>query len=370
MDTVAAEEASEAGEPGSTRHVRVSTALVRSGGARPRRSTASSSARSVIASFVLAGLSLVTDSARAENAPCKGCVLVPPRADAGPVPLLVTLHGDIDHADTTAAPWRAAIAERGWGLLSIECPVAEGCDKGSFWRWNGPVAWILAQVKKVTDAHPIDRDRLYVSGWSGGASYIGWHAHEISDAFAAIVIHGGGVKPRLTTCATHTPPVYFLVGSGNPLHDRVKDLHAFFEGCHHEVVWDLLPRKGHAEELAALDRRRADTILAQLETWSRKSVQTTASATSAPSMSAVSEPPSAPSVSSSAASPSSSAAPALAPSPSPKSARGCATSPRDAAHASDPVGAGLALVGVARIVSAARARRTRRAPNRSAAKLQ
>jgi len=296
----------------------------------------------------LVGLSLVVPRvARAETPPCKGCVLVAPRADSGPQPLLVTLHGDIDHADTTAAPWRAAIVARGWGLLSIECPVAEGCDRGSFWRWNGPVSWLLAQVAKVTDAYPVDRVRMFVSGWSGGASYIGWHAQDFARVFAGIVVHGGGVKPRLATCAERAPPVYFLVGSANPLHDMAKDLRAYFDRCHHEVVWDLLPRKGHPEELAALDRARADAILTQLEAWTRPA-----------SAAASSTPPSAPEPSSAPAGPPSAAGPAtgtapLVAAPSPKSARGCATAPeRDLADA------GLVLVG---LVPLARARRTRRA---------
>ncbi len=103
-------------------------------------------------------VSLFAREARAEkpSAPCKGCLVVPPSTDAGPAPLLVTLHGDIDHADTTAAPWIPAIRARGWALLGIECPVAEGCDKGSFWRWNGPVDWLVRQIAAVRARFPID----------------------------------------------------------------------------------------------------------------------------------------------------------------------------------------------------------------------
>lgn len=212
-------------------------------------------------------VSLASREARADKpwAPCKGCLVVEPSSDAGPAPLLVTLHGDIDHADTTAAPWIPAIRARGWALLGIECPVAEGCDKGSFWRWNGPVDWLVLQIAAVRARFPVDGARVYVSGWSGGASYLGWHAKEISQHVAGIVIHGGGVAPPQGTCAPVTPPVYFLVGDQNPLHGMAKSLRTYFEGCGHPVTWDLLPRAGHLQELAALDRARADRILDALD---------------------------------------------------------------------------------------------------------
>lgn len=257
-------------------------------------------------------------------APCKGCVLVAPGEGARDVPMLVALHGDIDHADTTAAPWKPAIVARGWALLSIECPVAEGCDKGSFWRWNGPVSWLVAQVDKAIAAHPaIDRGRVFVSGWSGGASYLGFHAQEIARSFAAIVIHGGGVKPPARGCAERSPPVYFLVGSANPLHALTKDLRAYFEGCRHEVVWDLLPGKGHPEELAALDRARADAILDRLDGWTR------APAPSATVFADAEAPPTtrAPGTASAAPNPPS---PSTPPAP-PKGSRGCATAHREGA---------------------------------------
>ena len=197
--------------------------------------------------------------------PCVGCVLVPPRSDAGPMPLLVTLHGDIDHAPTTAAPWTPAILARGWALLSIECPVAEGCDKGSFWRWNGSPGWIFAQIAKVRARYPIDERRIFLSGWSGGASYIGWHAPELSQKLAGLVLHGGGVAPPTRECPKSLAPVYFLVGDQNPLHHLAKDLRDYFERCGNAVTWDLLPRAGHVAELASLDTARANAILDSLE---------------------------------------------------------------------------------------------------------
>lgn len=201
------------------------------------------------------------------------------------MPLLVVLHGDIDHAATTAAPWIPAITARGWGLLAIECPVAEGCDKGSFWRWNGPPAWLTAQVDKVRATYAIDGRRVFLSGWSGGASYIGWHAPALAERFAAIVIHGGGVAPPARLCTKRETPVYFLVGDQNPLHHLAKELRGYFETCGHDVTWDLLPHAGHAGELAALDLAKASTILDLLEARTAPAPPST-SPSSAPSVAA------------------------------------------------------------------------------------
>jgi hypothetical protein len=223
-------------------------------------------ARAFASAFVAFSLTLGGESLADARVvpPCVGCVLVPPRSDGGPMPLLVTLHGDIDHAPTTAAPWTPAIVARGWALLSIECPVAEGCDKGSFWRWNGPPTWILAQIAKVRAAYPIDDRRIFLSGWSGGASYIGWHAPELSQKFAGLVLHGGGVAPPTRECPKSLAPTYFLVGDQNPLHHLAKDLRDYFERCGNTVTWDLLPRAGHLAELASLDTAKATVILDSL----------------------------------------------------------------------------------------------------------
>ncbi len=206
----------------------------------------------------------VSRPASAESLPgCEGCVLYPvttPDASLGS-PLLVTLHGDIDHAPTTAARWRVAAKERGVIVLGIECPRALGCDKGSFWRWNGAPAYLEKQVEAVRAKYPLDARRIYLSGWSGGASYMGWHASRLPKIFAALVHHGGGVAPNRANCPSEKTPVYFLVGAQNPLHKLAQDLRDYYTHCGHEVKWDLVPNAGHPEELAALDTARAGRIL-------------------------------------------------------------------------------------------------------------
>jgi poly(3-hydroxybutyrate) depolymerase len=179
------------------------------------------------------------------------------------VPLVVVLHGDREHAGAAAARWHAAVKRHGWALLALECPKAEGC-KDSWWKWDGDPSWIGDQIDAVGKTRAIDREHVYLVGWSGGGSYIGYRAQAWSTRFAALVVHGGGMPPASADCAEHALPVYFLLGDRNPLHELAKQLRAYFDGCKQEVVWDLVHGADHAKEEAALTTKKADAILGWL----------------------------------------------------------------------------------------------------------
>ncbi|HUJ63678.1 MAG TPA: PHB depolymerase family esterase [Kofleriaceae bacterium] len=191
--------------------------------------------------------------------PCARCVVALPAGD-DPVPLVVVLHGDREHAPAAAARWRARVARRGWALLALECPHDLGCGD-SFWKWDGDPAWVVAQVAAIARQRAIDPARIYLVGWSGGASYIGWRAQAWPATFAAVVFHGGGMAPGDDACPERALPAYFLVGDKNPLHGLARALRGYFDGCKQDVVWDVIAGADHAKEEAALTARKADTIL-------------------------------------------------------------------------------------------------------------
>ncbi|MEO8842525.1 MAG: hypothetical protein ABI704_13205 [Kofleriaceae bacterium] len=173
-----------------------------------------------------------------------------------PVPLIVILHGDREHASAAAARWRPVVKQRGWALLALECPHELGC-KDSWWQWDGDPAWVLDRITKVKAEFAISK--VILVGWSGGASYIGARAQAWSGV-DAIVIHGGGMAPVSPDCI-EGPPVYFLVGDKNPLHALARSLHDYFTGCKREVVWDVLEGADHAREASALTAKKAGVIL-------------------------------------------------------------------------------------------------------------
>jgi predicted esterase len=194
--------------------------------------------------------------------PCAGCTLDVYGEPSAPMPLLVVLHGDREQASTAAARWRAAAKQRRWALLSLQCPAAEQC-KASWWQWNGDPQWVRDRVADVAAQVSIDRDRTFLAGWSGGATYLGLNAPAWHDTFAAVVVHGGGMAPRdaAAACPARPLPAYFLVGDANPLHDLARDLRDYFTRCKQELRWDLLRGADHAKEDGALDGKRAASIL-------------------------------------------------------------------------------------------------------------
>ena len=193
-------------------------------------------------------------------------MLVATAAHADDQPLLVVLHGDRESAATAAKRWRPAVKQRGWKLLSLQCPRSEH-SKDSWWQWNGDPQWLRDQVAAVKG---VDPKRIYAAGWSGGATYLGMRAQAWSDTFAAIVIHGGGMAPADDACPKRTLPAYFLVGDKNPLHHLAVGLHELFVRCSSDVVWDLVKDGDHAKEHRALDTKKALAILDWLDAHARK----------------------------------------------------------------------------------------------------
>jgi poly(3-hydroxybutyrate) depolymerase len=210
----------------------------------------------------------MSSSLRAEaslvESPCRRCTLDVPLDATDPAPLVVVLHGDNDSARERAMKWRPAIEQRGWALLSLECPRELGCPEGSWYKWDHDASWVLEQVRDVIATYPIDPSRVYLVGWSGGATFIGQHLPAWSSVFAATVIHGGGVQPRSQECPDRPFPAYFLVGDANPAHGGMKRLRAYFEDCGQEVRWDLLRGANHEREDTALTPQKANEILSWL----------------------------------------------------------------------------------------------------------
>ncbi len=120
--------------------------------------------------------------------------------------------------------WESHALPKGVALLALACPNDQGVQ-GSFWQWNGAPSWLTAQVDAFAAKvaiHEIDRGRVWLAGWSGGAPYMGYRSPELQRSFAALVYHGGGMPPTDTCEAGASSegmaPVFFLVGDQNPLH--------------------------------------------------------------------------------------------------------------------------------------------------------
>ncbi len=191
--------------------------------------------------------------------PCKNCLFVAPPEGKAKAPLLVVLHGDAPGGKAPlvardAAPFITAASERGIAVLAPMCPKDEGCLVGSYWQWSkgDPPGWISAQIDTVRKDYDIDPDRIWIAGWSGGASFLGYHYARLGARYAAVIFVGGGIPPASSDCSSCAPPAYFLVGDKNPLHHLARRLKDDVSTCTQDVTWDLLSGKDHAGEWRAL----------------------------------------------------------------------------------------------------------------------
>ena len=231
---------------------------------KPRRA-AIRAVLSIPLAFAATSLSLSGQAFAAGNPrtdyPCKGCLYWPPPENTPHSPLLVVLHGDAPGGKTPlvkrdSEPFAKVAVERGIAVLAPMCPKDEGCRVGSYWQWvdGDPPAWIAKQIDILRRDYALDAERTWIAGWSGGASFLGYHYARLGERYGAVIFAGGGIAPATTTCAACSPPAYFLVGNKNPLHHLAKDLKTNVLSCTKDVTWDLLPGSDHAGEWRALGR--------------------------------------------------------------------------------------------------------------------
>ncbi len=200
--------------------------------------------------------------------PCPGCVtVVPGAADAGPMPLLVALHGDGGGVRPLVRAWQAAASAAGVILLAPRCPRELGCTTGSFWQWydtqGHDPAWLGAQIDAAAARFPVDPRRVYATGYSGGATYLGWYAPRHADRFAAVAHVAGGAAYR-PDCPACKVPVLFVLGASDPMiGPYTRPLRDWYEACGgHEILWETLPGVTHESILQTARAGKAREILA------------------------------------------------------------------------------------------------------------
>ncbi|MFT3773174.1 MAG: PHB depolymerase family esterase [Minicystis sp.] len=199
--------------------------------------------------------------------PCPGCVVhVPARLPEGPRPLLVALHGDGGAMRPLVRAWQAACDEAGVILLAPRCPRETGCAAGSYWQWlqdaRHDERWLGGLIDAVAARWPVDPARVYATGYSGGATYLGWYVPTHPTRFAAIA-HVAGGAPYGRPCPACKVPVLFVIGSVDPMiGPYTAPLRAYYDGCGgHEVVWQALPGVTHEGILGTLQAGRAKEVL-------------------------------------------------------------------------------------------------------------
>ena len=210
---------------------------------------------------VVVALALLA-AAPARAAPCRDCLVAVPDH---PVGLLVVLHGDDAGASSAFTDWRDAARRAHLALFAPECPRDRGC-RGSWWRWaiseQHDPAWLDAQIAGAATAAHLDR--IYVAGFSGGASYLASWAPAHAGSISRVAFVSGGY-PASDHCPAQPLSTLFLIGADDAMIDPyVRPLAAWLGTCAHaDITWRVVPHLGHAAMHAASRSGRA----AEVVTW-------------------------------------------------------------------------------------------------------
>jgi MYXO-CTERM domain-containing protein len=166
------------------------------------------------------------------------------------------LHGDEGSTRVVLRLWKGSVEKRGYILLALSCPKDKGCN-GSYWRWGGDPGFMLPSLDAVEASYNVDRARIYLSGWSGGSTYMGMSAPLLSPRFAALNLNAGGIPPEgsaISSCAPCKAPVYYFMGGKNPFAHLAESARDYYKRCGHDVVWDFGKNLDHPGELLALSK--------------------------------------------------------------------------------------------------------------------
>jgi MYXO-CTERM domain-containing protein len=111
----------------------------------------------------------------------------------------------------------------------------------------------------------VDAQRVVASGYSGGATYLGWYAPRHATRFGAVAYVAGGAA-YTSSCSPCKMPVLFVLGATDPMiAPYTRPLRDWYDACGgHEIVWETLPGVTHESILQVLEAGRARRILGWL----------------------------------------------------------------------------------------------------------
>ncbi|HEY0683965.1 MAG TPA: dienelactone hydrolase family protein [Steroidobacter sp.] len=164
-----------------------------------------------------------------------------------PPPLLLALHGSHGRAEDMIESWMPIAGAAG---LMVVAPVAR---QPAAWqiRADGP-QFMRALVDEVERLHPIDRRRIYLFGYSGGAVFALTLSMLESEHFAATAVYAGAWRqPNEFIAVPHARraiPVAIFVGERDEyfrLHD-VRKTYEVLQEAGHPSNLTILPGRTHS----------------------------------------------------------------------------------------------------------------------------
>jgi predicted esterase len=161
------------------------------------------------------------------------------------MPLLLTLHGDEGTPDYIYQVFYGQ--QKSSPTFILVAPKAPFGGGSWYQATSQHVTFINAVISTVLAKYNIDQDRIWITGWSGGATFLGYYAIARQDILAAVVYHmggggGGSYSPPAGSCKI---PARFVIGSADFLYSLAKTQYTTLTSKGHETVWIELPGVGH-----------------------------------------------------------------------------------------------------------------------------
>jgi poly(3-hydroxybutyrate) depolymerase len=171
------------------------------------------------------------------------CAFIPDKA--GPMPLIILLHGSGRDGEIMASLWKDLARREGFIVAAPNAYNAATWDST-----RDTPEFFPAIVDQIESRHAIDRRLIYLFGHSAGAAYALFLAVVDSDLFAATAIHAGSLQTNPVGLFAETRrkmPIAIWVGDHDfafPL-DTVRETKRIFDSNGYNVQLSVILAHDH-----------------------------------------------------------------------------------------------------------------------------